>query len=242
MLFRTSRPVEKADVVACLFQDEALPNWKSYESATRLIDLTSDLDSLFKSFTKRTRYEINRASQRDGTAASTPHAPQGTDLGEFMDYYDRFASSKGVARIQRDQFGALASAGMIAVSTARSTDGSVLAAHAYLLTPSRARLTHSASLFRGEESSAVRAQVGRANRFLHWNDLTAFRTMGVSWYDLGGWYEGSRNAALLNVNAFKREFGGQVVKEWNSFQHGSLLGSTYLGLRDLMLFMRRWRP
>jgi hypothetical protein len=240
--FEPAHPVEEADVVACLFHDEVLPNWKSYEGATRLIDLTSDLDSIFGDFTKGTRYEINRASERDGIEASTPHPPEGTELSEFIDYYDQFALSKGVARIQREQFLALANSGKIAVSNARSADGSVLAAHAYLVTPARARLTHSASLFRSEESSGARAQVGRANRFLHWSDLSAFRTMGLRCYDFGGWYEGSRDAALLNINAFKREFGGRVIKEWNSFQHGSVLGSTYLTLRHLMLVKRRWHP
>lgn len=236
--FECAQPHDKADVVACLFQDEAVPGWRSYEGATRLIDLTRDLDSIFASFTKGTRYEINRAGQRDGIVPAIPQTPLDTQLDEFMDYYDRFASSKGVAKIRREQFRALADANSVAVSFARDANGSVLAAHGYLLTPSRVRLTHSASLFRTEESSAARAQAGRANRLLHWNDLAAFHEIGVDCYDFGGWYAGSRNAALLNINAFKQEFGGHVVKEWNSFRRGSLVGSTYLALRDLMLRRR----
>jgi hypothetical protein len=237
--FERAPVTEKADVIACLFQSGSHPDWRSYEGATRLIDLTPDLDSLFAAFTKGTRYEVKRASERDGIQTTLSRNPPDTRLDEFMDYYDSFAASKGVPGIQREHVRALATAGKIAVSDARGADGSVLAAHAYLVTPLRIRLTHSASLFRTEHSSAARAQIGRANRLLHWNDLTAFKTMGATWYDFGGWYEGSRNQAVLKINAFKQEFGGQVVKEWNLFRSGSAGGAVYLALRDIMLRTRR---
>ena len=34
------------------------------------------------------------------------------------------------------------------------------------------------------------------------------------------------------INAFKQEFGGQVVKEWNLFRSGSAGGAVYLALRE----------
>jgi hypothetical protein len=237
--FECPQLAENTDVVACLFQNRVFPSWRSYEGATRIIDLTSDLDSILAGFTKGTRYEIKRASQRDGTEALIPQSPSGRELGEFINHYDRFAASKGVAKIRREQLYALADAGKLALSVARGADNSILAAHAYVVTLSRARLTHSASLFRAEPDSAARAQVGRANRFLHWNDLVAFHAMGVKCYDFGGWYQGSRDMALLNINAFKQEFGGRVVKEWNLFRGGSFVGATYLTMRDLMLRTRR---
>lgn len=236
--FECVPPPEEADVLACLFQSAPTSGWRSYEGATRLIDLTQDPDPIFSTFTKGTRYEINRARERDGIKTNLLHASIGSPLEEFMDYYDRFAASKGVPAIRRDQVQALAAAGKIAMSTARGADESILAAHAYIITPFRARLTHSASLFRAEDDSAVRAQIGRANRFLHWNDLISFQAMGVESYDFGGWYEGSRNSALLQINAFKQEFGGLVVKEWNSFRPASPTGVAYLAVRDLMLRVR----
>lgn len=51
----------------------------------------------------------------------------------------------------------------------------------------------------------------------------------------GGWYLGSRNEALVKINAFKAAFGGEIVKEWSCFRAGSRLGSIYLALRDLMV-------
>jgi hypothetical protein len=233
--FEPSHLAEHADVLACLFQPVPVPGWRSYEGSTRLIDLNSDLDSIFAGFTKSTRYEINRAGKRDGVETSLSPRPTDIELDDFMNYYDEFAATKGVPRIHRAQLQALASAKKLALSVARGVEGSDLAAHAYLVSHGRARLTHSASLFRMEEDAAARARTGRANRLLHWNDLTAFRSMGAAWYDFGGWYLGSSNEALVKINAFKAAFGGEIVKEWNCLRAGSRFGSLYLALRDLKI-------
>jgi hypothetical protein len=237
--FEFLHQAEQADVLACLFQPDPVPGWRSYEGATRLIDLNSDLETIFAGFTKNTRYEINRASKRDGIETSLSSAPTDSELDEFMNYFDKFAATKGVPRVHRAQLQALASAKKLALSIARGEEGSDLAAHAYLVGHGRARLTHSASLFRMEEDAAARARAGRANRLLHWNDLTVFRSMGVAWYDFGGWYLGSRDEALVRINAFKAAFGGEIVKEWNCLTAGSRFGSLYLALRDLMRRAKR---
>jgi hypothetical protein len=232
--FESFPVADHADVFACLFQPKPLSGWRSYEGQTRVIDLHAELDAIFARFAKGTRYDIKRA-KRDGIETSVVASPTQGQLEEFMDYFDRFAGSKGVPRIHRAQLRAFASAMKLGLSFARSADGAVLAAHAYLLTDRRARLTHSASLFRLEQVPAARSRIGRANRLLHWDDLSTFRTMGTQWYDFGGWYHGSRNEALLKINAFKEEFGGELVKEWSCFKAGSRLGWLYVALRDLML-------
>lgn len=232
--FECNHSRHQADVRACLFLTVPVPGWKSYEGATRLIDLNSEPDAMFAALSKGTRYEINRA-RRDGVGVSFLANPDGLRLAEFMDYYDAFAVSKGLPRVHREYLGALAGAGKLAISLARDTDDSVLAAHSYLVNRPRVRLMHSGSLFRIEDASAARAQIGRANRLLHWHDLIAFREIGMEYYDFGGWYEGSTNAALLRINAFKREFGGEIAKEWSSFQSASPLGAAYLTLRHLRL-------
>jgi hypothetical protein len=232
-------PADQADVFACLFVRKPVRAWKSYEGLTRIIDLTSDVDRLFAALPKRTRYEINRANKRDGVETSFISDPTEAHLDRFMDYYDDFAFSKGLPMINRPQLTAWRSTKALALSTARSPDGDTLACHAHLTNHARARLTHSASLFRLERDSTARAQIGRANRLLHWTDLTSFQGLGASRYDLGGWYEGSHNEALLKINAFKKEFGGEVVAEWSSFRAGSRLGSLYLTSRDWMLRRKR---
>ena len=232
--FEFAPPEGRADVHACLFCDKPMLGWRAYPGSTRLIDLQLELDSIFAGFSKDTRYEINRA-KRDGVVASVYSMPTRVELEEFMDYYDAFAASKGVSEINRAQLRAWHAAEKVALSVARNAAGTELASHAYILDQPRARLTHSASLFRLEHDSSDRSEIGRANRLLHWTGLNVFREMGARWYDFGGWYEGSVDQALLRINAFKAEFGGEIIKEWSSFRSGSPLGSLYLIFRDLML-------
>src|SRR2546421_491953 len=137
---------------------------------------------------------------------------------------DAFAASKGVPPIRRSQLDAMASAGKLVISAAVGGEGDVLAMHAYFFEKDRARLTHSASLFRLQADSAQRNRIGRVNRLLHWDDIMQFRELGSSMYDMGGWYTGNRNQALLRINSFKREFGGSVVNEWDVFRAGSIRG------------------
>jgi hypothetical protein len=232
--FEDDGAAEAVDVVASLFREHPIQGWRSYEGATILIDLGSDPELIFAAFTKGLRYEIKRAEKQDGLDISVVAQPSGAELAEFTAYYDRFAVNKGLPRVNRPQVGAVVAAGKGALSFARTSEGSLLAAHAYVVAGGRARLTHSASLFRLEHDSGTRATIGRANRILHWCDLLSFRANGATCYDLGGWYEGS-NEMLLRVNAFKEAFGGEIVREWSSFKAESLLGSLYLRARDRRL-------
>lgn len=83
--------------------------------------LIPTLEAIFAGFSKSTRYEINRARERDGIETSLSCAPPDGQLDEFMNYFDEFAATKGVPRIHRAQLQALASAKKLALSVAGAT-------------------------------------------------------------------------------------------------------------------------
>lgn len=230
---------EESDVEIGLFLPQPMPDRRSYPRATRIIDLAPDPDALFRSVSKNARYKIGRASKRDNVATTLTLVPAVDDVAEFVEYYDAFAASKGVPPIRRSQFDALVNAGKLVISAARTREGVLLAAHAYLFDHPRARLSHSASLFRLEADSKERSRMGRANRLLHWDDMLRFRELGVTTYDLGGWYTENRDEALLKINLFKEEFGGTVSKEWDAYRPTSPRGRAYILMRDLMHRVRR---
>jgi hypothetical protein len=232
--FEFAPPNKTSDIRAGLCLKEPIPGWRAYPRSTRIIDLTLAPEVLFEFCSKSNRYKIERARQRDNVETELLVAPAPERLSEFVEYYDAFAASKAVPLIRRSQFDAMARAGNLVISTARGQEGDVLAAHAYFFDQRRARLSHSASLFRLEGDSAERNRIGRTNRLLHWMDIVGFRELGVTSYDLGGWYTGESNQALLRINSFKEEFGGSVVHEWDVFQPGSLRGRLYLRVRDLV--------
>ena len=225
----------RADVYASWFCEEPVPGWRAYAGATRIINLRRDVAVIFGDVKKKTRYEVNRAETKDDIETTASIAPADEELSSFVSYYNAFARSKDVPPIRAQVVRALRDAGMLALTTARGEDGSMLAAHAYVVAGGRARLTHSASLFRLEAGAGDRARLGRANRLLHWHDLVHFRESGFEIYDFGGWYQGDKNESLLQINSFKGEFGGDVVSEWSSFASGSFLGALYVGLRHLKL-------
>jgi lipid II:glycine glycyltransferase (peptidoglycan interpeptide bridge formation enzyme) len=74
--------------------------------------------------------------------------------------------------------------------------------------------------------------VGRANRYLHWQDLLRLRESGCTALDLGGWHPGD-DTELLKINKFKEEFGGKVVEIYNSMMGISLKGKAALKLLAL---------
>ena len=44
--------------------------------------------------------------------------------------------------------------------------------------------------------------------------MMQYRDAGVQLFDLGGWYNGTSDAALLGINRFKEGFGGKVICEY----------------------------
>jgi hypothetical protein len=227
-------PGEACDVYAGLCLKETRPGWLSRRRASRIIDLEQSPEALFKACSKNARYEITRAERRDEVQTAFLLGSDERGLLEFVEYYDNFAATKNVPPLRRDQFMAMARAGKLVLSTARTEHGRLLAAHAYFLAQNRARLTHSASLFRLEGDSADRRRLGRVNRLLHWDDIRRFREFGAKMYDMGGWYTGDRNQAQLRINDFKQDFGGSVVYEWDIFRPGSARGWLYLRGRNLV--------
>ncbi len=232
-------PSEATDVHVGRCLKQPTPGWLAYPTSTRIIDLTLTSQMLFEMFSKSNRYKIERARRSDNVDIEFVVAPPHERVSEFIQYYDAFAVTKGVPLIQRSQFNAMARAGKLVIGAARGREGGLLAARAYVLDQKRARLTHSASLFRLQADSAERNRIGRANRLLHWEDMSRFGDLGVTTYDMGGWYTGDSNEALLRINSFKREFGGTVVYEWDVFRPRSMRGWLYLRARDVVLRARR---
>ena len=179
---------------------------------------------------KGTRYEIRLAEGRDRLSAQDFDADQPGTLQEFCEFYNAFAMSKRLAHANRAKLSALASANRLWLSRAAGPDGSPLVWHAYIRQGRRARLLHSASLIRNSEA-------GRANRFLHWQDMLALKGRDTPVLDLGGWYAGSTDQGKLRINQFKGEFGGAIVKTFNCDKALTMRGR--LALAAWRLFNRQ---
>ena len=201
---------------------------------TVVTDLTIEEDAIFRQFARTCRNEIRRAQNSDGLELEFISAPQSA-LGEFYAFYDAFAREKALEPCDRQWLAAACRAGQLLLSSARQ-NGETLVWHAYLLSGTTARLHDSASCFRSRESD-YRTLIGRANRWLHWQDMLRLKQMGLERYDWGGLFEDDSTPERAGINSFKKHFGGRQERTYDCTVPVTLRGRIYLPLRDAW---RRW--
>jgi len=219
---------EPVDILRCHERSSPLPGFDCSPFYTILIDLTKPEAVLLGEVKKGTRYEIRRAEGRDQLTQRMWYPCSSEVLLRFCRFYDRFAEGKGLSKSNKARLLSLSNASLLCLSSVDGSDGTELVWHAYVRTPERPRLLHSASLFRESGDAAHRQLVGRANRYLHWQDLLRFKGEGIPCLDMGGWYEGTGDAERLRINEFKQEFGGEIVKTFNCRAGRTMIGRLVL--------------
>lgn len=188
---------------------------------TKIIDLTQDEKTIQEGFKKNTVYEIKRAI-RDGvtTTVESNHI-------NFVQFYNLFAPTKKLPLINAAK---IASYGKNLIVTKAVFQDLDVVMHSYVVDESlrRVRLLHTASLFRNEDSSEMKATIGRANRLLHFTDMCYFKDHGYSEYDLGGYALNTADKVLEGINQFKDGFGGALREESDFLPYPLVLISKLL--------------
>ena len=200
---------------------------------TLFLTLTTDLavaeGEITDKFGKDCRYKIRRAESKDGLCLEFITEPE-SRLDEFGTFFDAFASQKSLPPCDRQWLEAACAARQVVLSSA-SRDGEALVWHAHVLSGKTAGLMYSGSCFRNRDND-YRALVGRANRWLHWQDMLQLRTIGMSRYDWGGLFEDESTPERAGINNFKRDFGGQPGRSYDSTVPVTFRGRVYLPVRD----------
>jgi hypothetical protein len=214
----SEKPDKPVDIYRYKFILKNNPKAASYEKLfTLLIDLTKDENAIFAEIKKNTRYEINRANNKDGIKTRTLLCADDSNLGKintYISFFNQFAGSKGRSTINYHDLKPFVEEKKLCIRYALKDD-EILTMHAYVISDNTARLHQSSSLFRNSDNPEYRTMTARANRFLHWDDILYFKGRGLHWYDLGGWYGGDENKEQLAINIFKESFGGQLKEEYS---------------------------
>jgi hypothetical protein len=176
---------------------------------TKLLDISIDEDKLMAAFGKTTRYEVRRAGNSDELQFGLV-----SNWETFLKYYNGFAALKEMPEMDPT---ILRSYWPHCVVTEACFEGQPLVMHTYVVDPvaSRINLTYSATHFRGEVDRELRRKQGRANRWLHHQDMLHFKREGYACYDFGGYAFETTDKSLQAVNEFKDSFGGELVEESN---------------------------
>lgn len=227
----------EADLLRCFQQTQPLEGFLCRDFFTILIDLTQDEDRLLVNMKRDTRNETRRAAQ-ENLEYEIWDGKDEVAFTQFSDYFDQFAIQRNQPRLNRNWLGLLAASAALTLSRikmASKANERDVVWHAYHRGARRMTLLHSASLFRRNQSSAERNRVGRANRYHHWRDMLEFKRLGISIYDLGGWYEGNEDQQRLSINKFKEEFGGTIVKNYICERALTAKAALFLRARGLLL-------
>jgi hypothetical protein len=198
-------------------------------------DLHADADALVGAFGKDCRYKIRRADTKDGLRAEFIGEPADR-LREFRAFFDSFARQVSHEPSDGPWLRAACESGQL-VLTRASQGTEDLVWHAYLVSGRTAWLQYTGSCFRGRENE-YRALVGRANRWLHWQDMLQFKQRGLRRYDWGGVFADASAPNRSGIDDFKRSFGGRDARTYDCTVPQTLRGRIYLPLRDAW---RDWR-
>lgn len=211
---------------------------------TLIIDLDRTEEALFEDIHKNARYKINRASKRDPIHYDELTNPTDEEIGEFLVFFDRFAKYKDLPKGNLGRLKGLRDQNALIISYVRDELGNILCAHAYLRADAYGSLLYSASA--RFDNKQIRNLIGRANRFLHWQDIKSFREMGMKWFDFGGLFVQKDGSEEDSINRFKKEFGGQVVDVDKRIYPLSIIGKLttfvfWLKMRKRPEFLRAKR-
>jgi hypothetical protein len=205
--------------------------------STIILDLTQSQEELWSNLKKHTRQKIRRA-EKDDLVYEFSNDGRIDMVTKFADHVDRYGGLKNLVRVSRPRLFILARSGTLDVSFVYDTRGEIMAASSYLITAGRARGLYAASAFRGTADPTRRTAIGRANRYLYWQDILRLKQAGVPIVDFGGYYTGSDDQEKLRINAFKDEFGGRVLHEYNCRQAATRKGVAALWAIEMI---HRWQ-
>jgi lipid II:glycine glycyltransferase (peptidoglycan interpeptide bridge formation enzyme) len=241
------QPDRRIDVLRYKYVADRKERAASFEELwTLLIDLGETEDELFSHIRKNTRYEINRARNKDAieSAALLEKGEKNEEkLKQYIDFFNAFADSKNRSHIDFSDIEQFYNGETLCVRFAHfarsaSAGDEPLTMHAYVISDNTARLHQSSSLFRASEDSEYKNLVGRANRLLHWEDMLYFKKDGVRWYDFGGWYGGAATSQSyreqLLIDQFKESFGAEKKREYSFIESASFLGKIAVSVHSVI--------
>jgi lipid II:glycine glycyltransferase (peptidoglycan interpeptide bridge formation enzyme) len=219
----------KSDVIIYKYVHKKKDKMSSFEDLfTIMVDLAPDEKDLFSRLSKTTKYQINRAREKDKVLCFTfleKEEKNEEKIKKYIEYFNEFARSKKRPELTFAKLEKYYNNGALCIRCAADQDQSIIyTMHAYIVSDNTARLHQSASHFRNSGEADLKSLIARANRRLHWDDILYFKSTGLKNYDFGGWYGGKTDAEKLSINQFKESFGGTIKQEYSYIVPGTLIG------------------
>jgi hypothetical protein len=224
------------DIVQYIGASQPIEGAHCDEFHTLVVTLQQGIESeMLDAMDKSTRYEIRRAKAKDNLNYLHSKPLRLEDMSEFLHAYERdVAQQDNAPKLDMIRVSALVRAGVFDVSVMRDQEGRALTWHVHVVGQNVARLFLSASAFSATSDQKLKNLCGRANRLHHWMDMQRYRILQFSQYDFGGYYAGLDDVKKLEINRFKRGFGGRVICTYNNLIPNTIVGHFALAIRHYM--------
>ncbi len=176
------------------------------EFTTLVIDLTQDLDVIWKNMSQSScRYAINRA-KRDGVKIK-----RNENYKEFYEINRSFRRRKGLP-LGFEKIETMKKYGTLFVA---EFNGEILGGQLYLEDENNIRWLLGASK-RLEVSKEKATLIGNANRLIIWQAINHAKEKGIKEFDMGGYGHtgGDKSDQADTIDTFKLSFGGKLTTHY----------------------------
>lgn len=181
------------------------------EFYTLIIDLKKTEKEIWENIYHRTQTEIRSFLNNTKYNYSIKNNLSNNELNELVEQFNAFANKKNIRKAEKERLIAYNTQGILAVSKIL-IESKIIWINFYRFTNERATNLYS---FSASTENINASLTGRAHRTLHWLDIIEFKNANIDLYDFCGWYNGSTDNELLNINKFKEQFTQTKIKEYS---------------------------
>src|SRR5262249_3197148 len=159
---------------------------------------SKERENLFSEVEPRTAAKITMAEEKDKVSCAWSAVEADSQLDELECMWNQsLAAKRRFGMLNRDLFRPMIAAGAFELTVARGPEGELLAYGGLHRVAQRAQQMLMVSPPRATVEPGVRARTSRACSLLIWKTMLRLKTLGIRWFDFGGWYPGSEDIQLL---------------------------------------------
>jgi lipid II:glycine glycyltransferase (peptidoglycan interpeptide bridge formation enzyme) len=188
------------------------------EEVTSVIDLTQELDVIWKNMKKSCRNSISRAERNN------VKIEMNQNFDEFYNIYKQHLRRKRYC-MHVDDLPFLKNIGILFTAEYK---GEVLGGHIYIKDQEHILFSRGATKILHDDKSK-RTLIGNASHLINWEAMKYAKANGIREFDMGGLYTDS-------INAFKESFGGSRVSYYSYEKfYSECYRMIRLGIRPLFM-------
>lgn len=196
------------------------------------IDLSQPVEKIFAGFSRAFRQDIRNSIRDDYFLVERRTKPDEKELEAFCEYFNEFSRQKSIHTISRGNLEYFIEAdSFLYTKVLDKKTGQPLCFLTYILHKNRASGQFGCSHFRLMQESAERNKIGKANKYLHYQNMLYFKEKGYSFYDFGGYHADENGDPLTGIDRFKKYFGGVPFTEYAFFYPRTLAGKLVLSFK-----------